>query len=100
MKTRASTTVCSCSARVAPKRPSGRWRRFEAPSGRRPRQLEFGCVQLALDRLTEAAAHLERALALDPRGARAHLLLGKVYLRQGKTQAAEEHLRLGSQTAK
>ena len=32
--------------------------------------------------------------------ARAHLLLGKVYLRQGKPQAAEEHLRLGSQAAK
>ena len=62
--------------------------------------LELGCIQLALDRLTEAAAHLEQALALDPRTARAHLLLGKVYLRQGKPQAAEEHLRLGAQTAR
>jgi protein O-GlcNAc transferase len=62
--------------------------------------LELGCIQLALDRLPEAAAHLERSLALDPGAARAHLLLGKVYLRQGKPQAAEEHLRLGSQTAK
>jgi tetratricopeptide (TPR) repeat protein len=66
--------------------------------------LELGCIQLALDRLPDAAAHLERALALDPTQgqmtARAHLLLGKVYQRQGKAQAAEEHLRLGSQTGK
>jgi Flp pilus assembly protein TadD len=62
--------------------------------------LELGCIELALDRLPQAASHLERALALDPNAARAHLLLGKVYQRQGKTQAAEEHLRLGSQTAR
>lgn len=62
--------------------------------------LELGCIELALDHLPQAAAHLERALALDPHAARAHLLLGKVYQRQGKTQAAEEHLRLGSQTAR
>ena len=62
--------------------------------------LELGCIELALDHLPEAAAHLERALALSPNVARAHLLLGKVYQRQGKTAAAEEHLRLGSQTAR
>ena len=62
--------------------------------------LELGCIELALDRLPQAAAHLERSLALSPDVARAHLLLGKVYQRQGKTQAAEEHLRLGSQTAR
>ena len=63
--------------------------------------LELGCIELALDRLPEAATHLERALALDRRTcARAHLLLGKVYQRQGKIQAAEEHLRLGAQTAR
>ena len=44
--------------------------------------------------------HLERALALSPNVPRAHLLLGKVYQRQGKIQAAEEHLRLGAQTAR
>jgi tetratricopeptide (TPR) repeat protein len=47
-------------------------------------QLELGCVLLALDRLEEAAKHLERAVALDPGSQRAHLLLGKVYLRMGK----------------
>jgi len=66
--------------------------------------LELGCIQLALDRLPDAAAHLERALALEPAQgqmtARAHLLLGKVYQRQGKMPAADEHLRLGSQTSK
>jgi tetratricopeptide (TPR) repeat protein len=62
--------------------------------------LELGCIELALDRLPQAATHLERSLALDPHAARTHLLLGKVYLRQGKTQAAEEQLRLGSQPAR
>ena len=62
--------------------------------------LEMGCIQLALDHLPEAAAQLERALELDPRVARAHLLLGKVYQRQGKSQAAEEHLRLGAMAAR
>ncbi len=28
--------------------------------------LELGCIELALDHLPQAAAHLERALALDP----------------------------------
>ncbi|MEO8367626.1 MAG: tetratricopeptide repeat protein [Candidatus Solibacter sp.] len=59
-------------------------------------QLELGCVQLALDRLDEAASHLQRAVTLDPRGARAHLLLGKVYQRQGKDREAAEQVRLGS----
>lgn len=62
--------------------------------------LELGCIQLALDRLPAAAAHLERSVALDAASGRAHLLLGKVYLRQGKSQAAEEHLRQGSLTVK
>jgi len=58
-------------------------------------QLELGCVQLALDRLEEAAAHLQRAVALEPRGARGHMLLGKVYQRQGKDRDAAEQLSLG-----
>jgi Flp pilus assembly protein TadD len=62
--------------------------------------LELGCTLLSLDRLTEAAAHLERSVALDPQSGRAHLLLGKVYLRLGKPEAAQEHLRQGSRTVK
>ena len=47
-------------------------------------QLELGCVLLALDRLEEAARHLERAVALDPQSERARMLLGKVRTRMGK----------------
>ena len=58
--------------------------------------LELGCVLLALDRVTEAASHLERAIVLDRRVTRAHLLLGKVYQRQGKDREAGEQMRLAS----
>jgi tetratricopeptide (TPR) repeat protein len=51
--------------------------------------LELGCVLLALDRLSEAADHLERSVAINPGASRAHLLLGKTYLRLAKTEAAE-----------
>jgi tetratricopeptide (TPR) repeat protein len=54
--------------------------------------LELGCVLLSLDRLEEAARHLERSLALHD-SPRAHQLLGKAYLRQGKYEAAEVHLK-------
>jgi tetratricopeptide (TPR) repeat protein len=67
-------------------------------------RLELGCTLLELDRLSEAAGQLERSIALgslsDPQSGRAHLLLGKVYLRLGRTEAAEEHLRQGSRTVK
>ena len=63
-------------------------------------QLELGCVLLALDQVEEAAAHLERATALDPRGARGHLLLGKAYQRLGKGELARKELDQGSRTAK
>jgi len=53
--------------------------------------LELGCVLLSLDRLEDAADHLERSLALRP-SSRAHLLLGKTYLRQGKPDAAAPHI--------
>jgi tetratricopeptide (TPR) repeat protein len=54
--------------------------------------LELGCLLLSLDRLEEAAQHLERAVALHD-SPRAHQLLGKTYLRQGKNEAAEAHLK-------
>ncbi len=63
-------------------------------------QLELGCVLLALDRIPEAAAHLERAAALDPATPRGHLLLGKAYLRLGKTELAQKELDQGSRTVK
>lgn len=54
--------------------------------------LEMGCVLLSLDRLEEAAAQLERSLAIRE-SSRGHLLLGKTYLRLGKSEAAEMQLR-------
>jgi Flp pilus assembly protein TadD len=54
--------------------------------------LEKGCVLLALDRLNDAATELERALAIQP-SPRAHLLLGKVYLRLGRNAEAEAQLK-------
>jgi Tfp pilus assembly protein PilF len=54
--------------------------------------LELGCVLLQLDRIDEAATHLERSLALRDTP-RTHQLLAKAYLRQGKPEAAEPHLK-------
>jgi len=54
--------------------------------------LELGCVLLQLDRLEEAATHLERSLALRD-APRTHQLLAKTYLRQGNSDKAEFHLK-------
>jgi len=54
--------------------------------------LEIGCVLMSLERLEEAADHLQRALALRDT-ARGHLLLGKTYLRLGRNAEAELHLK-------
>ncbi len=62
-----------------------------------PRSLtELGRALFSLDRPAEAAAKIERAVALDPRYAQAHLLLAKVYQRLGRAADAERHLRLGT----
>ena len=64
-----------------------------APSARA--NLELGRVLLHLDRLDEAAARLEKAVALEPANFNAHLLLGRVYLRLGRTSEGEREMRLG-----
>ncbi len=63
-------------------------------------QMELGCVLLALDQVAEAAAHLEKAVSLDGRSSRAHLLLGKAYRRLGKNDLAQRELDQGSRTVK
>jgi Tfp pilus assembly protein PilF len=63
-------------------------------------QLELGCALLALDRAEQAAAHLERATALDPQAARGHLLLGRAYQRLGKSDLARKELDQGSRIVK
>jgi tetratricopeptide (TPR) repeat protein len=63
-------------------------------------QLELGCVLLAVDRVADAAPHLEQATVLDPANARAHLLLGKAYQRLGKTGLARKELDQGSRTVR
>ena len=55
-------------------------------------QLELGCVLLSLDRVEEAAAHLEQAVKADT--PRAHMLLGKAYQRLGRSDDARKQLSL------
>ena len=63
-------------------------------------EMELGCVLLALDRVAEAAAHLKKAVSLDGRSSRAHLLLGKAYRRLGKDDLAQQELDKVSRTVK
>ena len=63
-------------------------------------QMELGCVLLALDQVPAAAEHLEKAVSLDGRSSRAHLLLGKAYRRLGKNDLADRELDQGSRTVK
>ncbi len=63
-------------------------------------QLELGCALLSLERVNEAAPHLEKAATLDPSNSRAHLLLGKAYERMGKTALARRELDQGSRMVK
>ena len=44
-----------------------------------------------------AAARLEKAVALEPGNFAAHLLLGRAYLRLGRTAEGEREMRLGQQ---
>ena len=62
-------------------------------------RFELGRVLAQLDQLEAAVTHLERAVAVDPRHWAAHLLLGKTYLRLGKVEQAEPHLRIGAKGA-
>lgn len=65
----------------------------EAPSARA--NLELGRVLLHLDKLDEAAARLEKAVALEPGNFNARLLLGRAYLRLGRIAEGEREMRLG-----
>ncbi|HYO84157.1 MAG TPA: tetratricopeptide repeat protein [Bryobacteraceae bacterium] len=58
-------------------------------------QFELGRVHYALTDLEKAAAHLEQAVK-NGHGAPAHLLLGKTYMRLGRTEAAQQHLKAGA----
>jgi Flp pilus assembly protein TadD len=42
-------------------------------------------------RTADALPHLERAVALAPTSAQAHLLLAKVLVRAGRSEQAQEH---------
>ena len=65
----------------------------EFPSAGRPR-FELGRVLYQLGQVEAAAAELEKAVAFGY-GPTAHLLLGKAYLRLGRTADAEKHLAAG-----
>ena len=56
---------------------------------------ELGRALLELDRPAEALPQLKSAVDLDPTGWAARLLLGKAYLRLGRTEEGERELRLG-----
>jgi Flp pilus assembly protein TadD len=57
---------------------------------------EAGRILHHQGKLEEAAAELEKAVA-GGHGAAAHLLLGRIYLRLGRTSEGQRHLQLGSQ---
>ena len=65
----------------------------EFPASGRPR-FELGRVLYQLGQLEAAVGELEKAVAFGY-GAPAHLLLGKAYLRLGRTADAEKHLAAG-----
>jgi Flp pilus assembly protein TadD len=67
----------------------------DAPSARA--NLELGRVLLHLNKLDEATARLEKAVALEPGNFNAHLLLGRVYLRLGRIAEGEREMRLGQE---
>jgi Flp pilus assembly protein TadD len=67
----------------------------DAPSARG--LLELGRVLLHLSKLDEAAARLEKAVALEPANSNAHLLLGRTYLRMGRAAEGEREMRLGQE---
>ena len=52
----------------------------------------MGRVLAALDDLENAVRYYQKAITLNPANASAHLHLAQVYLNQGKTQLALEHL--------
>jgi len=56
---------------------------------------ELGRALLELDRPAEALGPLKRAVDLDPTAWAVRLLLGKAYLRLGRTDEGERELRLG-----
>ncbi len=56
---------------------------------------ELGRAMVHLDRIGEAVVVFEKAVALDARYWTAHLLLGKAYLRLGRPEEADRHLKLG-----
>jgi Flp pilus assembly protein TadD len=57
--------------------------------------LELGRVLLHLGKLDEAAARLEEAVALEPGNSTGRLLLGRAYLRMGRSAEGEREMRLG-----
>ena len=65
----------------------------DAPSARAG--LELGRVLLHLGKLDEAVVRLEKAVALEPGNSHARLLLGRAYLRLGRTAEGEREMRLG-----
>lgn len=62
-------------------------------------QFELGRVLSQTGELEAAAAHLEKAVEADLQYWAAHLLLGRIYIRLGRNEQGERHLRLGENGA-
>ncbi|NNF43617.1 MAG: tetratricopeptide repeat protein [Phycisphaerales bacterium] len=81
----------------------GAKRAFEAAATHAPERgaglSGVGQVQLRRGRYAEAAATLERALALEPDAQRTHYLLGRAYAGAGRDAEAAPHLALGAGAA-
>jgi Flp pilus assembly protein TadD len=56
---------------------------------------ELGRALLDLDRAQDALPRLQKAVELDPNAWTVRMLLGKAYLRLGRTEEGERELRLG-----
>jgi Flp pilus assembly protein TadD len=57
----------------------------------------LGRAFLELDRPVEALPPLQRAVDLDPKAWAVRLMLGKAYMRLGRTEEGERELRLGQE---
>ena len=56
---------------------------------------ELGRALLELDRPAEALPHLKTAVELDPNAWAVRMMLGKAYLRLGRSEEGQRELKLG-----
>ena len=90
-----SASRCSSMPRARRAWKTRSWRPSSAISASWPRSISIpaaGCFQAERD--AEAIAELRRAIYLSPYDREAHLLLGRLYLRDGRVQDAIDELKI------